>query len=134
MRCHGTAGRYSELVPKGTTEIWDDDHLVFLDLHSPGTVANLVANPAVEINVFDPVRRKGYRFRGVGEVHTEGELYDRIVRRFQRSRGTNPARVKSAVVVRVLETERLVSPAYEDGTSETEIAAKWRARLTAEEA
>lgn len=122
------------LSPKGTTEIWDDDHLVFLDLHSPGTVANLAHNPAVEINVVDPVRRKGYRFRGLGEVHTEGELYERIVERFRQRRGTRPDRVRSAVLVRVLETSRLISPAYEGGASEAEIAAKWRARLTAEEA
>ena len=67
------------LSPKGTTEVWDDSHLVFLDLHSPVTVANLRRNPAVEVNVVDPIRRKGYRFRGTGEVHTEGDLYDRIL-------------------------------------------------------
>ncbi len=120
------------LSPKGTTEVWDDDQLVFLDLYSPGTVANLLQNPAVEINVVDPARRKGYRFRGLGEVHTEGELYDRIVSRFQKERGTDPARVKSAVLVRVLEAEPLISPAYEGGASEADIAARWRARLTAD--
>src|SRR6185369_17957628 len=50
------------LSPKGTTTVWDDDHLVFADIHSPGTVANLRQNPAVEINVVDPEVRKGYRF------------------------------------------------------------------------
>lgn len=120
------------LSPKGTTEVWDDEHLVFLDLHSPGTVANLARNPAVEINVVDPVLRKGYRFRGLGEVHTEGEAYERIVSRFQNERGTDPARVNSAVLVRVLEVGQLISPAYEGGASEAEIAARWRARLIAE--
>ncbi|OUD04904.1 pyridoxamine 5'-phosphate oxidase family protein [Streptomyces swartbergensis] len=117
------------LSPKGTTEVWDDEHLVFLDLYSPGTVANLAANPAVEINVVDPVRRKGYRFRGVGQVFTQGETYDRIVRRFARERGTDPARVNSAVLIRVLKADALVSPAYEGGATEEEIAARWRARL-----
>ncbi|MBW1596481.1 pyridoxamine 5'-phosphate oxidase family protein [Streptomyces sp. JJ38] len=122
------------LSPKGTTEVWDSEHLVFLDLHSPGTVANLAVNPAVEINVVDPVRRKGYRFRGVGHVHTEGETYDRVVRRFREQRGTDPAKVRSVVLVRVEEVGELISPAYDDGTSEAEIAARWRARLTAEPA
>ncbi|MCZ7413972.1 MULTISPECIES: pyridoxamine 5'-phosphate oxidase family protein [unclassified Streptomyces] len=120
------------LSPKGTTEVWDSEHLVFLDLHSPGTVANLAVNPAVEINVVDPVRRKGYRFRGEGRVHTGGETYDRVVRRFREQRGTDPAKVRSVVLVRVEEAGELISPAYEDGTSEAEIAARWRARLTAE--
>jgi predicted pyridoxine 5'-phosphate oxidase superfamily flavin-nucleotide-binding protein len=30
------------LSPKGTTTVWDDDHLVFADIHSPGTVTNLL--------------------------------------------------------------------------------------------
>ncbi|MEE1943303.1 pyridoxamine 5'-phosphate oxidase family protein [Streptomyces sp. TRM 70361] len=116
------------LSPKGTTEVWDDEHLVFPDLYSPGTVADLAGSPAVETNAVDPVRRKGYRFRGVGEVFTEGEPYDRIVRRFERKRGTDPARVNSAVLVRVPGAEPLISPAYEGGATEEEIAARRRAR------
>ncbi|HMF84166.1 MAG TPA: pyridoxamine 5'-phosphate oxidase family protein, partial [Acidimicrobiia bacterium] len=58
------------LSPKGTTAVWDDDHLVFLDIASPGTVTNIEAgNPVVEVNVVDPIRRKGYRFKGRAEVH-----------------------------------------------------------------
>ena len=29
------------LSPKGTTAVWDDDHLVFANIRSPGTLANL---------------------------------------------------------------------------------------------
>ncbi len=32
------------LSPKGTTAVWDDDHLIFVDIRSPGTVANLRQN------------------------------------------------------------------------------------------
>jgi predicted pyridoxine 5'-phosphate oxidase superfamily flavin-nucleotide-binding protein len=42
------------LSPKGTISVWDDDHLVFADIRSPGTITNLRKNPAVEINVVDP--------------------------------------------------------------------------------
>src|SRR5579859_7115926 len=52
------------LSPKGTTTVWKDDYLVFADICSPGTVENLRHNPAVEINVVDPILRKGYRFKG----------------------------------------------------------------------
>ena len=54
------------LSPKGSTAVWDDDHLVFADLRSPGTVENLRANASVEINVVDQLVRKGYRFKGTG--------------------------------------------------------------------
>ncbi len=50
--CKRTALRVS---PKGTTSVWDDTHLVFLDLCSPGTIANLTSNPNVEVNVIDPL-------------------------------------------------------------------------------
>ena len=67
------------LSPKGTTVVWDDDHLVFADIHSPGTVANLRSNPAVEINVVDVMVRKGYRFKGTARVLGDGVLFDEIL-------------------------------------------------------
>src|SRR3954454_18634670 len=67
------------LSPKGTTTVWDDDHLVFADIYSPGTVANLQHTPAIEINVVDPYVRKGYRFKGTGIVLTEGARFEEIV-------------------------------------------------------
>jgi len=42
------------LSPKGTTAAWDDEHLVFADICSPGTIANLRHNPVLEINVVGP--------------------------------------------------------------------------------
>ena len=54
------------LSPKGTTAVWDDEHLVFADICSPTTISNLRRNPALEINVVDTLSRKGYRFKGTG--------------------------------------------------------------------
>ena len=110
------------LSPKGTTIVWDDEHLAFLDLHSPQTVRNIEAgNAVVEINVVDPIRRKGYRFKGPAEVLRDGPLYEDVVRFFETERGTDRARIKSVVVVTVEHAAALVSPAYEDGTTEDEI-------------
>src|SRR6476619_1805795 len=75
------------LSPKGTTTVWDDDHLVFADLRSPNTVENLHHNPIVEINVVDPIVRKGYRFKGPAQVLIEGDLYEQIIA-FYEQRGT----------------------------------------------
>ena len=72
------------LSPKGTTNVWGDDHLVFCDLNSPQTVANLRAKPAIEVNVVDPIARKGYRFKGSAEVLSEGAL-SRKFSRFTRA-------------------------------------------------
>jgi len=110
------------LSPKGTTAVWDDDHLVFLDIASPGTVTNIEAgNPVVEVNVVDPIRRKGYRFKGRAEVHRDGRRFDEILRWYATERGSDTSRVKSVVLLRVEQAASLVSPAYADGSSEATI-------------
>jgi predicted pyridoxine 5'-phosphate oxidase superfamily flavin-nucleotide-binding protein len=110
------------LSPKGTTAVWDDDQLVFLDIASPGTVANIEAGrPVVEVNVVDPIRRKGYRFKGRAVVHRGGALFEDILRWYERERGSDTSRVNSVVLVRVEQTALLVSPAYADGSSEATI-------------
>src|SRR5947199_10854651 len=67
------------LSPKGTTTVWDDDHLVFADIHSPGTVNNLLNNPSIEINAVDIISRRGYRFKGTVQALSEGELFEEVV-------------------------------------------------------
>lgn len=52
---------------------------MFLDLRSPGTMRNRAANPAIEINVVDPIVRKGYRFRGEATIVTGGPRLERIL-------------------------------------------------------
>ena len=117
------------LSPKGTTRVWDDGRLVFLHLHSPGTVANLATNPSVEVNVVDPIRRKGWRFAGQATVHTGGPLFEEVVAWYARPATAPPA--KAVVVIDVDRAEELVSPAYDSGASETEVAATWRERYLA---
>src|SRR6476661_5003746 len=67
------------LSPKGTTTAWDDDHLIFADIHSPGTINNLLKNPSIEINVVDIFIRKGYRFKGTGKVISGGALFVKVL-------------------------------------------------------
>jgi predicted pyridoxine 5'-phosphate oxidase superfamily flavin-nucleotide-binding protein len=114
------------LSPKGTTRLWDDERLFFADIASPGTVANLRANPHVEINVVDPILRKGFRFKGTATVYTSGEMYDRGLK-ILREQGstTNRERVRSIVVIDVTEAAELVSPAYDDGATEQSISERW---------
>ena len=110
------------LSPKGTTAVWDDQHLVFLDIASPGTVANIEAgSPVVEVNVVDPIRRKGYRFKGPAAVHRDGHVFEDVVEWYERERATDRGRIKSVVLVRVERAAPLVSPAYADGSSEATI-------------
>jgi uncharacterized protein len=116
----------ANVSPKGTLIVWDDEHLAFLHLFSPGTVANVAANPSVEINVVDPLVRKGYRFKGVASVHTEGDLHASVLDWYQRERGTDVARVRAVVIVRVDAAAPVISPAYDAGASEEAVVARWR--------
>jgi uncharacterized protein len=116
----------ANLSPKGTTAVWDDEHLVFLHLHSPGTVANLISNPSMEINVVDPIVRKGYRFKGQARAVADGDLFDRILD-FYAERGVDPGRVQAAVLMYVQAAAPLISPVYDTGASEAEVTARWRA-------
>ena len=110
------------LSPKGTTAVWDDEHLVFAHLHSHQTVANIEGgNPIVEINVVDPIRRKGYRFKGAATVHREGAVYESVLDFYHRRSGLEAGRVAAIVLVRVERAAPIISPAYDDGSTEEEV-------------
>lgn len=111
------------LSPKGATQVWDDDHLVFADIRSPRTIANLLGNPAVEINVVDPVLRKGYRFKGVATVLSEGPQFEAIEQWFRARGSTNPFR--HLVLVKVESAAPISSPAYDQGRTEAEVTRQW---------
>ena len=119
------------LSPKGTTAVWDNDHLVFAHIHSPGTVENLRSNPSIEINVVDQLVRKGYRFKGTAVVHTDGDVFERGIR-FYEARGTPKARerIRAIVIVTVVRALPVASPAYDLGATADELRELWLARLT----
>lgn len=126
------------LSPKGTTTVLDDEHLMFADVASPGTVANLAANPYVEVNVVDPIVRKGYRFKGVATVHRpggsdgngdgNGDGFDHALEVFrQRGFTTRLERIRALVVIEVTAAAPLTSPAYDDGATEGAVTERWLA-------
>jgi predicted pyridoxine 5'-phosphate oxidase superfamily flavin-nucleotide-binding protein len=116
------------LSPKGTTTVWDDSHLVFADIRSPNTVQNLRENPSIEINVVDPIVRKGYRFKGKAELHTGGEVYEHGLRLLAgRGYDARRERIKTIVLITVEHASALFSPAYDGGASEDEVATRWEA-------
>ena len=111
------------LSPKGTTAVWDNDHLVFADIRSPGSVANLRENPTVEVNVVDTIVRKGYRFKGNADVLSSGPTFDEIVA-FYRKRGVLSP-IRHVVLIQVKRALPLISPVYDSGATEAEVRAQW---------
>ena len=117
------------LSPKGTTAVWDNDRLVFADLASPTTMANLRANPALELNVVDVYSRKGYRFKGTVSIIEKGEpLFDEIRTAFDTgTRGVHKVQLpaRSYVLLNVERALPVVSPAYVPGKTERATREEW---------
>ena len=111
------------LSPKGTTIAWDDKHLAFADIHSPGTVNNLLINPSIEINIVDIFSRKGYRFKGSAEILSEGPLFNDILS-YYRAAGSKHL-IKNIILVKVDRILPVMSPAYDMQLSEDEIRNRW---------
>lgn len=118
------------LSPKGTIRVWDDDHLFFLDIASPGTRANLRQNPYIELNVVEERSRRGYRFFGRGSLHTRDDIFDTAMARvFTEEKAKYP--VENVVLIVVERAEAVVSPGYMHATSEAEMRRSWNERREA---
>jgi len=114
------------LSPKGTLCVLDDEHLIFADVRSPGTVSNLRTNPNIEVNVVDHFLRKGYRFKGTAQVLDTGADFERHIALFS-ARGMRdaPSRIRAIVIVRIVQARPLISPGYDYLTDEASMRAYW---------
>lgn len=116
------------LSPKGTIRVWDDAHLFFLDIASPGTRANLAHAPWLELNVVEQLSRRGYRFSGRAQLYFEGsEVYEEATRRvYGEKPPTSP--VAAVVLLAIERAAPLLSPAYWRVPDETALREIWRER------
>ena len=112
------------LSPKGTIIPWSENFLAFADIRSPDTVKNLQSNSFVEINVIDPLSRKGYLFRGTGKIIKDTPMYNDILTHY-RDNGIQSS-INSIVIVSVSSISTVTSPLYDLGRSEDEIKLKWK--------
>jgi uncharacterized protein len=118
------------LSPKGTTYVLDDDRLFFADVRSPGTVANIRRGSLVEVNVVDPLVRKGYRFKGAAVVHEPGtNMYERALELLRNGGSTLVDRVSAIVVIEVAEARPLISPVYDGVVTEPEVIRTFQTRF-----
>ena len=112
------------ISPKGTIIAWTSSVLAFVDIRSPDTMNNLQNNPNVEINVVDPILRKGYLFQGTARILTNDELFEEIST-FYVTTGMKSS-INSIVLVDVSNVSEVTSPLYDIGISEQEIKSKWK--------
>jgi len=112
------------ISPKGTIIAWSSNLLAFADIRSPDTMANLQNNPFVEINVIDPLSRKGYLFSGTAKIIKNTSLYDEILTHYQNNGIKSP--INSIVMVSVSSISAVTSPLYDLGKTQDEIKLKWK--------
>ncbi|MFI5614178.1 pyridoxamine 5'-phosphate oxidase family protein [Amycolatopsis sp. NPDC051903] len=115
------------LSPKGSVRVYDDEHLAFMDLASPHTVANLRRDPRVEVNSIDVLRRRGYRFRGTAEVLPPGHPVHTFLADWLVAANGPGYPFHHAVLIHVDEAHRVLSPAYAfGGAKEEELIPEWK--------
>jgi predicted pyridoxine 5'-phosphate oxidase superfamily flavin-nucleotide-binding protein len=112
------------ISPKGTIIAWSSTLLAFADIRSPDTMLNLQNNPFVEINVIDPLSRKGYLFSGTAKIIKDTPLYDDILTHYRNNGIQSP--INSIVIVDVSSVYTVTSPLYDLGKTEDEIKLKWK--------
>lgn len=112
------------LSPKGTIIVWDSKTLAFANIRSPNTIKNLTSKPNLEINVVDPLIRRGFRFGGRARVLQSGPVFDQALARYKKD-GIK-SKIDSIVMVDVSSMSEITSPLYDLGFTEEEIRSKWR--------
>jgi len=112
------------LSPKGTIIAWDETTLAFADIRSPNTIKNLENNSSLEINVIDPLLRRGYRFSGKGSIVRKGQKFEAILNHYRKNGIKSP--INAIVLVDVIRISQITSPLYDLGVSESEIKKKWK--------
>ena len=112
------------LSPKGTISVLNENTLVFANIRSPQTIENLEKNPSIEINIVDPFSRRGYRFKGIAKIISDGEEYKKILLSYKQN-GIKTT-IKSIVMVNVKQILEVTSPLYDVGYTEEELRIKWK--------
>ena len=112
------------LSPKGTISVLNENTLVFANIRSPQTIENLEKNPSIEINIVDPFSRRGYRFKGIAKIISDGEEYKKILLSYKQN-GIKTT-IKSIVIVNVKQILEVTSPLYDVGYTEEELRIKWK--------
>ena len=119
--------------PKGTFQALSETELVFAEIRSPQTMANLAHDPRVEVNMVDVFARKGARFRGKARFEgPESTLYAELMPRWTTLFGVDlAALIRGFVVIELASVKPLSTPAYDVGATEEALRRDYLARFTA---
>ena len=107
--------------PKATFLILSDIQLVFSNIRSPNTVQNIKDRPNVEVCFIDLVLRKSAWITGRAKYIEKNEADPELVGKFEQAYGDYLDAMSGFVMIDVMESEMIFSPAYDLGISEDEL-------------
>ena len=115
--------------PKATFVIFDAETLAFGNIRSPGTLANLRRNAAVEVCFIDVLTRRAVRVTGTGSIISKAKASLSMLTAFERRWAEYVPRMSAFVSIAVSEAELILSPAYDVGYSAADLKAANLERL-----
>lgn len=125
-----TPGGRPSVSPKGTFVVLDDQTIAFAEIRSPQTITNLTQNPEVDVNFVDQFTRKGVRIRGKAEfVRPDAAGWDDVFPVFEAMWPSLIHRINLIVKIPVDEVKPLSTPPYDDGATEEEMIALYKAKF-----
>ena len=107
--------------PKATFVVLDDRTLAFGHIRSPGTVANLRRNPAIEVCFTDVVTRRAVRVTGTAAIVPQRDADSVLDDAFAAAWGPYRPHMGAYVRIDVTAAEMIFSPAYDLGLTEDEL-------------
>ena len=108
--------------PKATFVILNDHTLAFGNLRSPHTLANIRARPAVEVCFIDAVLRKAVRVAGSATLVNKRDAPALLRDALAGAWGSIHEHMTLYVRIDLTRAELILSPAYDHGATEAELA------------
>jgi predicted pyridoxine 5'-phosphate oxidase superfamily flavin-nucleotide-binding protein len=123
-----TAGGRPNVSPKGTFIVLDDETIAFGEIRSPQTVTNLTNQPELEVNFVDQWKRKGVRVRGNAQMVRRGTAeFGGLIDQWEGIWGDLADRINLIVKIPVDQVKPLTTPPYDDGATEEDMIATYKA-------
>ena len=121
------ANGHPAVSPKGTFLVVDDETIAFGEIRSPGTMANLGNLPRVEVNFFDPFKRKAVRIAGdVRIVERGSDEFSALIGRWIDTWGDLAQRINALAIINAERVKSVSTPPYDDGATEEEMIALYQ--------
>ena len=87
---------------RGSTFVWDDDHLAFWERSRQSGAEHIEENPHVAMFYLDYKGKVGWRFYGEAKLHKEGEMRQKIMdRTIKAELDKDPERKGYGVLIRI---------------------------------